>query len=221
MNPGAVQVKNISHSYIFDKIDLFLLLPRKLVLRFTQIITCYGTVNYYKCHRIQAAPTQGQIFKRFADVYGLLWNFCRVTHTTQHLLNDFGTWQFIFFAQVLHSRNILSSCRRLEFYLKKKNKKITMKENRSSHLGEKKMPPKLNSSAFSGRRKPPYWYKSIQNMLQMSAISAKLANWEAQSTAGWSRRLPLTRILRPQIPGSVSMINFTYWKFTVCGTTEA
>lgn len=77
MDPGVVQVKNISHSYIFNKIDLFLLLPRKLVLRCTQIITYCGTVNYYKCHRIQAAPSPGQIFKCFADVYGLLQNFCQ------------------------------------------------------------------------------------------------------------------------------------------------
>lgn len=82
MDPGVAQVKNISHSYVFNKIDLFLLLPRKLVLRCTQIITYCGTVNYYKCHRIQAAPSLGQIFKCFADVYGLLQNFVKLP--TQH-----------------------------------------------------------------------------------------------------------------------------------------
>lgn len=91
MDPGVVQVKIISHSYIFNKIYLFLLLPRKLVLRCTQIITYCGTVNYYRCHRIQAALSPGRIFKCSADVYGLLQNFCQVTHTTQHLLNNLGT----------------------------------------------------------------------------------------------------------------------------------
>lgn len=90
--PWSCTGKGYQSFYIFNKVDLFLLLPRKLVLRCTQIITYCGTVNYYKCHRIQAAPSLGQIFECFADVYGLLQNFCQVTHTTQHLLKDFGTW---------------------------------------------------------------------------------------------------------------------------------
>ena len=58
-------------------------------------------------------------------------------------------------------------------------------------------------------------------MLQMSGTSAELTNWKAQTTIGWSPRLPLIKILGYKVPGSVSVVNFTHWKLTVVGTTKA
>lgn len=82
LDPAVVQLKDISHSYIFNKVDLFLLLPRKLVLRCTQIITYCGTVNYYKCTELK----QPQVWARFSNVLQMFMVCCKtfVKLPTQH-----------------------------------------------------------------------------------------------------------------------------------------
>lgn len=78
LDPGVAQVKDISHPYIFNKADLFLPLPRKLVLRCTQIITYCGTVNYYKSHEFK----QAQAWARFSNVLVCCKTFVELL--TQH-----------------------------------------------------------------------------------------------------------------------------------------
>lgn len=79
LDPG--QVKDISHSYIFNKVDLFLLLPRKLVLRCTQNNYILWNSKLLQMPQNSSSPKSGPEFQMFCRC---LWFAAKLLSSYPH-----------------------------------------------------------------------------------------------------------------------------------------